>query len=548
MTMKKWMIAPAVLVLLAGTGMSISAAQNNGEPRLLYNGDEQSWWYAGICPDNTDPAAIRRTLEEEVVDKLAEAGVDQVSICMWSWFKCLGSSSVVERRDGPPEFWDAWDALYEAGGDPVQIMLDRCHSRKMTFLCGMRMNDRHPDATCPKGRFIMDNPQWQLKGVRYATAIDYQYEPVRQNILDYIEDMLTRYDVDGVEFDYMRMCHMFEPGTGPQHADKLTDFTRKTRALLDAAAASRARERLLLGVRVPATLQECHYLGFDVETWIKEGLLDYVCPSRFHQTALNCPVEDFVALARQTSCKVYPSVHWVDGTSMLPVLAGKGGQITAMETPKFRAAARNFFAFGADGIQTYNCFSFGAVRWVAAFIDPATRENGSREYTYYPYLYSSSLGPEETDFLHKSVMILPRIKQVPPPPSDNLCFRITETPGDPAVSATLNFRAVGLADGETLEIAVNHHRVPAPLITRSEQQMFEDLPYHDYSVDLDPETLSPFLIRGDNTLTIALRDDYWVRDGQVTVGDLRVDVDEVADGQGQADERAPDEKDPAQDP
>ncbi len=488
------------------------AAENDGEPRLLFNGDEQGWYgVVGI----TDPAEIRRTLEEEFVDKLAEAGVDQVSICLWSWFKCLGHSSVVERRSGRPS-WDCWDPLYEAGEDPVQIMLDRCHDRGMRFITGMRMNDRHSDGSCPKGRFIMDNPQWQLKGVSYATAIDYQYEPVRQKILDYIEDMLTRYDVDGIEFDYMRFCHMFEPGTGPQHADKLTDFTRKTRALLDAQATRRGRERLLLGVRVPATLQECHYLGFDVETWIKEGLVDYVCPSRFMDTAFNCPVEDFAALAQGTPCQVYPSVHLWSGRSMVP------RQEILMTPAQMRAAARNFFAFGADGLQTYNCFSFAEVHPVAVLLDPTTRQQFPREYVYYPGLYSGDgFGAEMTDFVHKSLVKLVRVKQVPPP-SDNLRFRIAETLTDPGVSAMLRFRAVGLADGETLELAINHHRVPARLISCSEQQM-EDLGYHEYSVDLDRKTVAPFLIRGDNTLTIALRAD-WLRDGHVTIGDLQLHV------------------------
>ena len=441
MTISYRMAIVVVCILLMTGGIAMLGQDKPEAPRLLFNDDEQGW-YGESCVGLTDPEEIQRTLEEQFVDKLAEAGVNQVSICMWSWFKCLGHSSVVERRGGRDN-WDCWDPLYEAGEDPVQIMLERCHKQGMGFVAGMRMNDRHADATCPKGRFIMDNPRWQLEPEWRSggTAIDYQYEPVRQKILDYIEDMLARYDVDGVEFDYMRWCHMFEPGTGSQHADKLTDFTRKTRALLDAAAAKRGRGPLVLGVRVPATLPECHYLGFDVGAWIKEGLVDYVCPSRFMDIAFNCPGEDFATLARGTACRIYPSVHPIVGASLLRLVAGKPAQEATMSAANYRAAARSFMTFGADGLQTYNIFSFDGVRLVAESLDAALEEGSERDYVYYSYLWGGDrFGPEPTGFVHKAVIRLARVKQVPPP-SDSLPFRIAEDLRERNVGATLRFRA-----------------------------------------------------------------------------------------------------------
>jgi len=487
--------------------------------RLLFNGDEQGW-FGQICVGITDPAQLKRTLEEDFVDKLAQAGVDQVSICLWSWFKCLGRSSVAEKRNGR-DFWDCWDPLYEAGEDPVSIMLNRCHQRGMSFIAGMRMNDRHNDKVCPKGSFIMDNPQWQLR-VGGGTAINYQYEPVRQEILNYIEDMLARYDVDGVEFDYMRWCHMFEPGTGSQHADELTDFTRKTRALLDAAAGKRGRDRLLLGVRVPQTLAECHYLGFDVETWIKEGLVDYVCPSRFISTGFNCPVDDFARLTRGTSCKVYPSVHPNIGMGILPLLAGKPAQAEPMQPADYRAAARNFFAFGADGLQTYNIFSFAGVRQVAQMLDQAVVDGQDRRYVYYPYLWGGAgFGPEPTDFIHKSVITLQRVKQVPPV-SGSMRLRIAEDLTDRKLTAALKFKAVGLGNGDTLQLQLNGHDIPARFISRSLER-YEDIAYYEYSVKLHRSAVAPFLQRGDNTLVVSLPTD-WLPGERVLIGDFEIHV------------------------
>src|SRR3972149_927983 len=128
-------------------------------------------------------------------------------------------------------------------------------------------------------------------------------------MLAFDKEVLDAYDVDGLEYDYMRWCHMFKPGEGKKNAQLLTEFTRKTRKQLDEAAKRRGCGRLVLGVRVPQTLEECDYLGFDLAVWIKEGLVDYVVPSDFFHTDTNMKTEDFVKLANGTECKIYPAIH-----------------------------------------------------------------------------------------------------------------------------------------------------------------------------------------------------------------------------------------------
>lgn len=60
----------------------------------------------------------------------------------------------------------------------------------------------------------------------------------------------------------------------------MTRFLERVRKKLDVAGDAK-RRRLLLGVRVPQTLKECHALGYDVPTWIEQGLIDYVSPCDF---------------------------------------------------------------------------------------------------------------------------------------------------------------------------------------------------------------------------------------------------------------------------
>jgi uncharacterized lipoprotein YddW (UPF0748 family) len=110
----------------------------------------------------------------------------------------------------------------------------------MGFIAGIRMNDRHE---IDPGAFIAEHPEWKLKAFE-SNAMDYEVAEVRKHILDVTQAALERYDLDGVEFDYMRWCHMFEPGQGKDNAHLLTAMHRDARALLDEAARKRGRRRL----------------------------------------------------------------------------------------------------------------------------------------------------------------------------------------------------------------------------------------------------------------------------------------------------------------
>ena len=96
-------------------------------------------------------------------------------------------------------------------------------------------------------------------------------------------------------------------------------------------------------MRVPQTLEECDYLGFDLAAWISEGLVDFIVPSDFMHTDTNMKTEEFVKLTKGTQCKVYPAIH--TRISM----DEPNEHYRLMTLANFRAAAQNYYAFGADG-------------------------------------------------------------------------------------------------------------------------------------------------------------------------------------------------------
>ena len=510
------------------------------ERRILYNSDSgnafsEFWHNRAVNPEEM------KAIMEDSIDEMAAAGIDTLATVVWARFEAMVPSKVMPD----PFRWvsgaQGYMTLAEAGYNPVDIMIDRCHEHGMEFIACFRMNDRHGGAV---GRFISDHPEWQLKRVGGGPPVNYAYEPVRQEILAYIEELLASYDVDGIEFDYMRWCHMFEPGEGQQNAHLLTDFTRKTRQLLDAAAQQRGRSRLILGVRVPQTLEECDYLGFDVATWIKEGLVDYVVPSDFFYTDINAKTEDFVELTEGTNCKIYPIID--------PALCW-GDRVGVANLANYRAAAQNFYAYGADGIQTYNyqwhwdnqrIWGYPeskprparagrispAYMWPAALgylrelRDPQTVSQGDRHYLFHPlWEKGAPTGTVKDDRIH--------LDRAQTGAQSSQRFRVAEDLSNPKLRATLQFKAVDLAKDESLEIRLNGTVVPGRYTTR---RLFSDgqsawhgrelAAYYLYVIDLDWGMLDPPIINGDNELTVRLLPAQGQGEGLVTIDALEVYV------------------------
>ena len=502
----------------------------NNERRILFNSDTGNafaeFWNSAAHLGTMD-AEEMKALAENSIDELAAAGIDTLATVVWVRFLAMVPSKVM------PDPFSSWGEGYvtlaEAGYNPVDLMIDRCHQHGMEFIACFRMNDRHGG---PVGRFISDHPEWQLKGVGGGPPVNYAYEPVRQEILAYIEELLASYKVDGIEFDYMRWCHMFEPGEGQQNAHLLTDFMRKTRQLLNAAAQQRERSRLPLGVRVPQTLKECDYLGFDVATWIKEGLVDYVVPSDFFYTDFNAPTEDFVKLAEGTDCKIYPAIH--------PVTY-RGDDVGINDLANYRAAAQNFYAYGADGIEAYNYqYHWGrrigrtppwpTYMWPAALgyldklADPQDIAEHDRHYRFYPLeSIGAPTGTGKDDII--------KLDRTESDPQGSQRFRLAEDLSDRTLRATLQFKAVGLAEEEGLEIQLNGTVVPGKYTLRKfygdGQNEWQGRPldaFYEYTVDLDWGMMAPPMINGDNELTVRLLLAEGTGEGIVTIDELEVYV------------------------
>jgi hypothetical protein len=218
----------------------------------------------------------------------------------------------------------------------------------------LRMNDCHYNdiPTHPfHGRFWQKNPQWCRKNCPgyFATCLDYAHPEVRDFYKALIVETLDRYDIDGLELDFMREPYLFSAGKEADGAPILTDWIRDIRKRVDAAAARRGHP-IRLGVRVPSRPETATALGLDAIGWAREGLIDLL-----------------VATPRWATLEFdMPLAHWRElmGTSKTMLAGGleilyrpwPGGPAAAASPEIATGAAVSVLANGADVVYLFNHF------------------------------------------------------------------------------------------------------------------------------------------------------------------------------------------------
>ncbi|MCF7837792.1 MAG: family 10 glycosylhydrolase [Candidatus Marinimicrobia bacterium] len=339
--------------------MKAGADPRGLDRRVLYNSD-----CTNIFITARGHQVLRRGDLEAVIDELADTQVGVFVSNVVDRWQCFYASQAFEWPAALPAGGGGYPThmlvaeslrdLIAAGADPLRVMLDRAHARGLKFVASFRMNDMH--ALAPDnpiyGAFRRQHLDWRLRdetGQVYP-GLDYAQPAVAARTLAIAEEIIQLYPVDGLEFDFMRHPWFFQLGAEAAGAPRITGLLERTRALLDAGG---GRGRRWLGVRVPATLAACREIGLDVERWIVQGLVDYICPSDYFFTDFKLPVAAWRELIGARPIGLFPSLH--------PFLASAQSgapfrQAELLEPVAQQTAANLFYEQGADGVSVFNWF------------------------------------------------------------------------------------------------------------------------------------------------------------------------------------------------
>jgi len=205
----------------------------------------------------------------------------------------------------------------------------------------------------PKGGFeAVEANQTNGENLLY----DYSKAEVRSHYLEILRQACSRYDLDGVELDWLRYPKFFRDGE--VNATVITEFVREARTILDKAAKKRGHP-LRLVTRVPDSPVRAKEIGLDVEAWLKAGWIDAVIAGHGFTFASN-GLDQWVTLAHQYRIPVYGVIERM-----------KRGFARYGTPETLRAAAATIWAQGADGLYTFNFYNTAEYPLLAELADPA---------------------------------------------------------------------------------------------------------------------------------------------------------------------------------
>ena len=342
------------------------------KPGVIYNQDCTEFFVVHPA------SAMCGELVDTFVDNLAEAGVaalftnpaaQRVNYAssarepIWHGYDPAGPDDQpyftgypTERLRNVRPMLDAMVELDRRGIDFHARALARCRHHGIEGWISLRMNDVH-DVELANSPLLetywKEHPEYRRVPYRFTQSfdreLDYARPEVRQYNLALVLELLARYDLDGLELDFMRFPYHFRIGQELAGGALLTAWLGEIRA----AANARGRELghpVRLAVRVPADPESARQMGLDAVQWADDGLIDLVVITPFWETCdFNMPVCLWRRLLARSGVRL---------AAGLEILArGYRQGVFAYQTPDSAAgAAMAALHGGADHVYLFNFF------------------------------------------------------------------------------------------------------------------------------------------------------------------------------------------------
>ena len=252
--------------------------------------------------------------------------------------------------------------LFDAGIDPYEVWTARCREKGVSPWVSMRMNDAHFVASVTNffrnTRFARQRRDlWRVPDGKgwFDGALDFAHREVREYALAHLKEIAARWDVDGVELDWMRHGVALRPNHERDDARYITDFMRRARAAVDEIGRSRGR-RIKLSVRAARSPFTARQLGFDVVGWAKEGLVDLVVGTSFYSVDRDIDVKGWT----DSLAGANPSVAFLPCIDMVVNTGAADPASRFMNAARYRYVADRFYKAGAKGIYLFNAPYLGS--------------------------------------------------------------------------------------------------------------------------------------------------------------------------------------------
>jgi len=352
--------ADGKLPAIIGSHMVLQRVPSLRDHRNLYNIDFGSYFWK---PDQVQPEGgpFKAASIHRFVRLLADSGTDTFVINPNSkvpWYPSKVTPTILTGyvRDDPegktaggygPEMLNLLLDLQESDVDWLAESIKACRACGISPWVSVRMNDPHGQAPHMESPLHKD-PKYLLRQQgepRIWAKLNYQYKEVRDYYFAIIRELVEDYDFDGLELDWKRSAVCIPPPAAQEQIDMMTAWFTEIRKLTQAKA-KRTGRPYYLGMHVPSEYKKLRHIGIDVEVIAKAGLIDFLCPTNFMQTAWDMPYDRIKA-------ELGPDLT-IYGVTELQIKAE--GRSVCDNPPALRGNAAGKLVLGADGIEQYNFF------------------------------------------------------------------------------------------------------------------------------------------------------------------------------------------------
>lgn len=184
-------------------------------------------------------------------------------------------------------------------GDPLAVAIEEGRAVGLRIFADMGMNvtyiTKDPNYKGLADRFSRENPEYLVPG--HTMFLDYRHEAVRDYAVSIARELLTRYDVDGINLDFARFAHKkaFDETS-------LVDVVGRIHAVRREAEVKRGRS-ITVATRIPSYMYatnaawsrasyggEHPWFTSALKTWAANGWIDRVmvcCPLAENQKKLS---------------------------------------------------------------------------------------------------------------------------------------------------------------------------------------------------------------------------------------------------------------------
>ena len=319
--------------------------------RIILNDD--GWILSAI----TTPLDAK-TIKERMIDTYTDSNLHTLSWCVGDSSQSSYESDEVlaEIKEISPRWLNQnrkmvnIKRLVDEGDGPLTTITRLGHQAGLRVLPSLRMNSHydpslnsrgvapirrdHPEYLIgyPETEFITNTLHW---GVR--TGLNYARPEVRKHVASLIIDLFESFDTDGVELDFMRHPPFFKIEEAYSSRHLMTDMMRYVRQRMNEVKAASNRDLELL-VRVPPAFADSERIGLDVETWIRESIVDTVAVGGGF-IPLHSSIREFVETAKGTDVQILGSLESL--------------RLAVDDESNYANAARAY-AEGASGLYMFN--------------------------------------------------------------------------------------------------------------------------------------------------------------------------------------------------